>query len=89
MPVSLRQSVEIRRGENMGKTITYANVVRDLVDLGPAPAGNATVAITPEMLNRVEADAFALVVQAGSLDAPGEVWAPPSPPAPRAKAFLQ
>lgn len=73
MPVSLRQSVEIRRGENMGKTITYANVVRDLVDLGPAPAGNATVAIAPEMLSRVEADAFALIVQAGSLEAPGEV----------------
>lgn len=73
MPVSQRQSVEIRRGENMGRTITYANVVRDLVDLGPAPTGNATVAIAPEMLNRVEADAFALVVQAGSLDAPGEV----------------
>lgn len=73
MPVSLRQSVEIRRGENMGRTITYANVVRDLVDLGAAPAGNATVAITPAMLSPVEADAFALVLQAGSLETPGEV----------------
>ncbi len=68
MPVSLRQSVEIRRGENMGRTITYANVVRDLVDLGPAPTGNATVAIAPDMLTRVEADAFALVVRPAALN---------------------
>jgi hypothetical protein len=73
MPVSQRQSVEIRRGENMGKTITYANVVRDLIDLGPAPAGEAAITVPPAMLNRVEADAFALVVQAGTLEAPGEV----------------
>jgi len=73
MPVSLRQSVEIRRGENMGRTITYANVVRDLVDLGAAPRGNTTVAITPGMLDHGEVDAFSLVVQAGSLEAPGEM----------------
>lgn len=73
MPVMLRQSVEIRRGENSGRTITYANVVRDIIDLGAAPTGNANVAIPLEMLSSVEADGFALVVQAGTIEGPGEV----------------
>lgn len=72
LPVSARRSVEIERGENMGKTITYANVVRDIIDLGPASGGTAK--IEAQRLAGVDADAFALLVQAGSVDAPGEVF---------------
>jgi hypothetical protein len=72
LPVSARRSVEIERGENMGKTITYANVVRDVIDLGPASTGTAK--IEARRLSGVDADAFALLVQAGTLEAPGEVF---------------
>ncbi|MGL5447318.1 MAG: DUF1223 domain-containing protein [Rhabdaerophilum sp.] len=72
LPVSARRSVEIERGENMGKTITYANVVRDIIDLGPAASG--AVKIEAQRLAGVDADAFALLVQAGTLEAPGEVF---------------
>lgn len=72
LPVSARRSVEIERGENMGKTITYANVVRDIIDLGSASSGK--VKIEAHRLASVDADAFALLVQAGTIDAPGEVF---------------
>lgn len=72
LPVSARRSVEIERGENMGKTITYANVVRDIVDLGLA--SNTTARIESRRFAGVDADAFALLVQAGTIDAPGEVF---------------
>ncbi|MBN8533603.1 MAG: DUF1223 domain-containing protein [Rhizobiales bacterium] len=72
LPVSARRSVEIERGENMGKTITYANVVRDIIDLGPASSG--TSRIEARRLAGLDADAFALLVQAGTLEAPGEVF---------------
>jgi hypothetical protein len=72
LPASARRSVEIERGENMGKTITYANVVRDIIDLGPA--SNGTVRIESRRLAGVDADSFALLVQAGTIDSPGEVF---------------
>jgi hypothetical protein len=72
LPVSARRSVEIQRGENMGKTITYANVVRDVIDLGPVSSGIAR--IEAQRLAGVDADAFALLVQGGTLEAPGQVF---------------
>ena len=73
LPVKARQEIEIRRGENAGRMITYANVVRDLIDLGSAPETAAELRIAEAQIAAVGADAFALIVQAGGIEAPGEI----------------
>ena len=72
VPVFSRQSVEIGRGENTGRTITYANVARGLIDLGDLAAAKG-LAITRDAIARSNADAFVLIAQAGTPDAPGAV----------------
>ena len=74
LPVSDRQIVPIGRGENSGRTITYAHVVRDIVDRGPAENGKMFLTIAGADIATSGADGFALIVQAGSLEAPGEVF---------------
>jgi hypothetical protein len=69
--ISTRKEVMIERGENRGRTLTYANVVRDLQAIG---------SLDQPVISRAElaargCDGFALLAQAGSLDAPGEIFA--------------
>jgi hypothetical protein len=73
IPVSTRQSVEIGRGENSGRTVTYANVARDIVDLGEIPFTEHRVSIDRKDILKRGADAFVIVAQAGTPDAPGMV----------------
>jgi hypothetical protein len=67
-------SVQIGRGENSGRTIAYANVVRDIVDLGPADIGRRQTISRADLAAR-DANGFALLLQMGSLEAPGEIIA--------------
>jgi hypothetical protein len=65
--------VEIGRGENNGKSITYANVVQGLVPVGRWE-GRATVLKLPrESAAGPMIDAFVVVAQAGTETAPGAV----------------
>lgn len=73
LPLRERQSVEIRRGENSGQTITYANVVREIIDLGAVVAGSSGGRIERAVIERSKADAFAVLLQLGSMEAPGEI----------------
>jgi hypothetical protein len=76
LPLRQRQLVEIRRGENAGQSITYANVVRGVVDLGQTlGAGQVTARIERAQLEQAKADAFAVLVQLGSIDAPADILA--------------
>lgn len=67
-------SVQIGRGENSGRTIAYANVVRDIVDLGPAEPGRRQSISRADLAAR-NANGFALLLQMGSIEAPGEIIA--------------
>lgn len=74
-PIKKQVPVQIQRGENKGQTVTYTNVVRGWVKLGEWN-GEATKFSKPlsEVKLATEADSFAVVVQAGRPDMPGEVF---------------
>ena len=67
--------VQIQRGENKGQTITYTNVVRGWVKLGEWN-GQAKKIVKPlsEIKGDGETDSFAVVVQGGKPDSPGNVY---------------
>lgn len=75
LPVAARQTVQIGRGENSGRTITYGNVVRDLIDLGPVGGPERKVSIARKDIAVDNADGFALLIQSGSMEAPAAVLA--------------
>ncbi|OYU48119.1 MAG: DUF1223 domain-containing protein [Rhizobiales bacterium PAR1] len=73
LPLISRQTVKIGRGENSGRTVTYGNVVREIVDLGVLGAVERKVQIAAKDVVTDGADGFALLVQAGTTDAPAAV----------------
>lgn len=75
LPITSRQTVQIGRGENSGRTITYGNVVRDLIDLGPVGGPERKVSIARKDIAIDNADGFALLIQIGSVEAPASVLA--------------
>ena len=58
-------TVPIRKGDNEGRTLTYANVVRDLVPVGSWTGAPLTVRLQQAALAR-PADACAVIVQMGT-----------------------
>jgi hypothetical protein len=74
LPIASRREVRIGRGENSGRTITYANVVRDIRDAGPLEHTKPLL-VPRAMVEAPEADAFALLAQLGSPEAPGPIIA--------------
>jgi hypothetical protein len=75
LPIASRQTVQIGRGENSGRTITYANVVREIIDLGPVGGPERKLQITARDIAFDKADGFALLLQGGTLEAPATVHA--------------
>ncbi len=64
--------VTIRRGENKGRTVTYANVVRRWVKLGDwLGPGQWTVPLADVKADQV--DAVAVIVQSGNPSKPGPI----------------
>ncbi|MCA0407572.1 MAG: DUF1223 domain-containing protein [Proteobacteria bacterium] len=74
LPLILRKDVRIDRGENRGRIISYAHVVRDIRDAGALENGKP-VALTRSDVTAPEADAFALLAQLGTLESPGLILA--------------
>ncbi len=66
VPVSIREKVEIGRGENRGKTITYPHVARGLVKLGDWRGEAQRFTIPAETLSAAKADGFAVLLHADS-----------------------
>lgn len=63
LPISRQVTVPIERGENKGKSITYANVVRGIVKIGEW-TGAATTLSTPLATAQLpEADSYVVLVQ--------------------------
>lgn len=77
-PFYRAQTVAIGSGENKGSTLSYMNVVRDLVPLGTMPTTAAPNTPVTLSLQNIEAmpdntDGFAILVQSGSTATPGRM----------------
>ncbi|HEV2508175.1 DUF1223 domain-containing protein [Bosea sp. (in: a-proteobacteria)] len=65
LQVSRTASVPIERGENSGKTVTYANVVRGISRIGEWRGQAATLSVPLETVRSVaNADSYVVLVQA-------------------------
>lgn len=69
LPISHQATVPITRGENQGKTLTYANVVRGMVRVGDWNGQEATITAPLAATQAPEADGYVVVIQA---DRPGK-----------------
>jgi hypothetical protein len=69
-PITRSVDVAIKRGENLGRTITYANVVRRWIKLGNWNGGAETYNIALKDFQQAEVDSVAVVVQSGVASAP-------------------
>jgi hypothetical protein len=81
-------TVQIGRGENAGRTATYANVVRSMIRLGAWDNAPAKFEIPSDEVMKPGADGVAVIVQAGNGGQPGPILGaaesdhPPLPPLP-------
>jgi hypothetical protein len=69
--VSKQVPIEIRRGENSGREITYHNVVRNLLKVGDWNGGSASWTVPLENVVHEGIDAAVVYLQDGSRDRPG------------------
>ncbi|OYY13147.1 MAG: hypothetical protein B7X99_12740 [Rhizobiales bacterium 17-65-6] len=72
-PVLRNHEVAIGRGENAGKTITYTNVVRGWIRLGPWTGRAATFSVPLDRVRQEQEDGVVVMVQSGSPTAPGPI----------------
>jgi hypothetical protein len=70
-PISKAVTVQIGRGENRGRTVTYTNVVRGWIRLGEWSGASTTFRLTREEIPLEDADALAVLVQGGTPERPG------------------
>jgi hypothetical protein len=70
-PLAKAVPVEIGRGENHGRTITYHNVVRGWVKLGDWNGTKASWTVPLSQIEADDIDAAAVLVQEGTHDKPG------------------
>ena len=72
LPVLRSRTVQIGRGENTGRTITYANVVRGVIRIGEW-RGEATRLDVPLAIARGDGDAYVVLLQATYGTKPGPI----------------
>jgi hypothetical protein len=72
-PLAKAVSVDIGRGENHGRTITYHNVVRSWVKLGDWTGTKSNWTVPLSQIQVDDIDAAAVMVQEGTHDKPGIV----------------
>jgi hypothetical protein len=70
-PLARTVTVEIGRGENHGRTITYHNVVRRWVKLGEWSGTDAIWSVPMSEIKGDDIDAAAVMVQEGTREKPG------------------
>lgn len=64
LPTTHQAAVPITRGENQGRTLSYANVVRGMVRVGDWTGKETTVTVPLSATQAPEADGYVVVVQA-------------------------
>lgn len=72
-PLSGSVSVDITRGENRGRTVTYTNVVRRWVKLGNWTGKNENFTIPIDAIKLEGIDSVAVILQSGSAEKPGAI----------------
>jgi hypothetical protein len=70
-PISKTVTVQIGRGENRGRTVTYTNVVRGWIRLGEWSGAPASFKLAREEIPAEDADTVAVLVQSGTPERPG------------------
>ncbi len=70
-PLARSVAVQIGRGENHGRTVTYHNVVRRWLKLGDWAGTDSTWSVPVSKIKTGEVDAAALILQEGTRDKPG------------------
>jgi hypothetical protein len=73
LPVARAREVAIGRGENKGRTITYANVVRGMVKLGDWSGAAARFEVPLDQARSAEADTYVVLLQAAGDAKPGAI----------------
>ncbi|MBO6756827.1 MAG: DUF1223 domain-containing protein [Roseibium sp.] len=71
--ISRQETVEIARGENAGRTVTYTNVVRSIQPIGMWTGGKATFHMPKSELMKSEGDSCAVLIQLEHQDGPGAI----------------
>ncbi|MXN65055.1 DUF1223 domain-containing protein [Stappia sp. GBMRC 2046] len=71
--VDSSETVQIGRGENTGRTITYTNIVRDMRAVGMWKGGKASFSLPASELERMKTDRFAALVQIEERGRPGPI----------------
>ncbi|PZU86490.1 MAG: DUF1223 domain-containing protein [Chelatococcus sp.] len=69
LPITRQITVPVMRGENEGKTLSYANVARTMVRVGDWDGTRTTLTVPMSATQAPEADSYAVLVQA---DQPGK-----------------
>ena len=64
LPTTHQAAVPITRGENQGRTLAYANVVRGMVRVGDWTGKDVTVTAPLSATQAPEADGYVVIVQA-------------------------
>ena len=64
LPTTHQAAVPITRGENQGRTLSYANVVRGMVRVGEWTGKATTVTAPLSATQAPEADGYVVIVQA-------------------------
>ena len=62
LPVARRRSVSIQRGENRGREVSYANVVRGLMRVGEWRGEAMTLEVPASLVKQADADTFAVLI---------------------------
>ena len=70
-PITKNVPVTVGKGENSGHTITYHNVVRKWIKLGEWTGAARSFTLPVHELGDDEAEQVAVIIQAGSKEAPG------------------
>ena len=73
LPVMRKSEVAIARGENKGRTVTYTNIVRELIPLGVWDGSERSFEAPASLARMRNADTFAVILQEGTTDRPGIV----------------
>lgn len=73
LQVSPREEIEIERGENSGRTVTYTNVVRRQQTIGMWSGGNETLRMPRMELKKTGGEKCVVVVQLIGEDGPGRI----------------
>ncbi len=74
LAVVKRADVTILRGENKGRSVAYTNVVRELIPIGAWDGSKSSYEVPASLAKIRNADAFAVLVQEGTLERPGLIF---------------